>query len=76
MGVDEVLDLLDGVDDEHVLEVLPRAIQPIVERLKNQHNGRRVRKQNYPEITCVFDPLPPIPLWAELAASARRMYKP
>lgn len=33
VGVDESLDLLDGVHNEHVHQVLASTIQPVVERL-------------------------------------------
>ena len=36
MSVDESLDLLDGVYDEHVHQVLAGAVQPVVERLQKR----------------------------------------
>lgn len=33
VGIDEPLDLLNGVDDEHVHQVLTGTVQPVVKRL-------------------------------------------
>ncbi len=36
--VQQALDLLHGVHDEHVDQVLARTVQPVVERLQSQHS--------------------------------------